>query len=113
MPYHITLTEQDQIMLLDLIAESYLIKCRKLRRPESIRMMSEYYIDACEKIRDNQIVVNHPKKNLFWWLRDNFAHTSDTFWLSARCQQAVLVCEAAAQGRYLAHKVSQNQLFKE
>jgi len=77
--------------------------------------MSEYYIDACEKIRDNNIVVNHPKKNLFWWLRDNFAHSSDRFWRSEQCQQAVALCEAAAQGRYLNYRLHRGaqRLFEE
>ena len=101
MPHIVKLTEQDQILLLNQLALNYEYKAdRKLRRESSIRQMSEYYIDAAEKIRDNYIEVRNTKNNFFLWLRDQFAHGHSSQYHSADGQEADLICLEASKGHY-------------
>lgn len=101
MPNIIKLTPEDQDLLMNQIAENYCYKTdRKLRRRESKQRMSEYYIDAIEKIDQNYIEVRHPKNNFFVWLEDQLAHSHKSQYDSPDCQRAREICRAASQGRY-------------
>lgn len=106
MAHTITLSEEDQILLLNQLAANWEYKAlKKLRNEDSIRAMSEYYIDACEKIRDNNIPVNHSTKNFFSWLSDQLKHGSSRQWRSEACQRAVEICEAARINRYTQYRL--------
>jgi len=113
MPHIVKLTEQDQILLMNLLAKSYEYKMKKkLRNQDSIRKMGEYYIDAIEKIRDNYIEVRNPK-NCFWtWLADNLRHSGDQIWNSADGQEADLICLDASKGTYDYHERKIRGLFE-
>lgn len=101
MPHVVKLTKQDQILLLNLLADSYEYKAeRKLRSEQAITKMGDYYINAAEKIRDNLIEVNSIKSNLFTWMTDQLKHSGTKIWHSPECQEALEVCAAASQGHY-------------
>lgn len=101
MPHTIKLTRSDQMLLLNLLADSFDYKVnKKLKSQESIQQMSEYYISAAEKIRDNYIEVRHPKNNFFTWFADNLSHSGREIWMSAECQQAMEICQAASKNIY-------------
>ena len=101
MPHIVKLAKQDQILLLEQLADNYDYKAtKKLRNPDSINKMSEYYIDAAEKIRDNEIAVNNPSRNLFTWLSDQLRHGSNQQYNSVECQRALEICQQAAKNRY-------------
>ena len=101
MPHVVKLTKQDQMLLINLLAQSYEYKInKKLQNKDSIRKMGNYYIDAIEKIQNNYIEVNSPK-NCFWtWLADNLKHSGTKIWHSPECQEALEICQAASQGQY-------------
>jgi len=101
MPHVVKLAEEDQMLLINLLAESYEYKInKKLQNKDSIRKMGNYYIDAIEKIKNNYIEVNN-SKNCFWtWLADNLKHSGTKIWHSPECQEALEVCQAASEGTY-------------
>ncbi len=116
MAHVVTLSEEDQILLLNQLAANWEYKAlKKLRNEHSIRAMSEYYIDACEKIRDNHIPVNHSTKNFFSWMMDQLKHGSSRQWKSDNCQRAIEICEAARTNRYnqLRLRRASQRLFEE
>lgn len=101
MPHTVKLTLEDQILLLNLLADSFDYKFeKKLKSQESIQQMSEYYISAAEKIRDNYIEVRHAKNNFFTWLADNLSHSGKDIYASDSCQTALEVCQAASRNTY-------------
>ena len=113
MPHIVKLTEQDKLLLINLLAESYEYKMeKKLRNQDSIHKMGEYYIDAIEKIRDNYIEVRNPKNCFFTWLIDNLRHSGDKIWNSADGQEADLICLEASKGTYDYRKRLSRGLFE-
>lgn len=101
MPHIVKLTKEDQMLLLDQLALNWEYKSnKKLRNPDSINKMSEYYIDAAEKIRDNSIAVNNIDRNFFTWLKDQLLHGSSRQYNTAACQRALEICQQAARNRY-------------
>jgi hypothetical protein len=115
MPHTVKLAGRDQILLLSLLADSYEYKSeRKLRNEDSIKKMSEYYIDAAEKIRDNYIDVNSTKSNFFKWVSNQLSHSGTKIWTSEECQEAIRVCEACSNNTYEKYRAQRaaNKLFE-
>ena len=115
MPHCVRLSRDDQIMLLNLLADSFDYKAEhKLRSEEKIAEMSRWYIDAAEKIRDNDIQVNNRRSNFWLWLKDQLAHSGTEIWRRPDCQEAVKLCEAAAEGTYDRYRLrrSAERLFE-
>ena len=105
MAHRIQLDPEDQLLLMNLLAESFEYKMRKLRRSDSITSFQNYYIDAIEKLRDNHIEVNHSKKNLFFWIKDNLAHSGDKIWNSRQCQQALEIIDSCCKNSYTRYRL--------
>ena len=106
MPHVVKLTEKDQRLLINILADSYEYKAtRKLKSEESIKKMGEYYINAAEKIRDNLIEVNSSKNNLFLWIKDQLGHSGTKIWTSPECTEALEICSAASDGTYLQRRL--------
>jgi hypothetical protein len=101
MPHIVRLRKEDQMLLLNLLADSFDYKIsRKLRNEDSKRKMSEWYIDAAEQIRDNHIPVNSQRSNLFVWLKDQFSHSGSEIWARPECQRACEICSQASANTY-------------
>jgi hypothetical protein len=105
MSHEVKLKRLHRIQILQALAESEEYKeFRKLRDPESIRMMKQQYANAAEKISyDLEIscgrVGTKAHDNLFGWIRDQIFHSGKL----ARQELGIAViaiCEAAGEGRY-------------
>jgi hypothetical protein len=105
MAHEVKLKKLHKIQILQALAESEDYKeFRKLRDPESIRIMKQQYSDAAEKIAyDPEIACGRvgykASDNLFGWIRDQMLHSGAL----ARQELGIAViaiCEAAGEGRY-------------
>lgn len=94
------LKAQDAVILLDLLYQSFEIKCRKLQRPDSFTQMCDYYADAAAKLGSGQIEIHRRGTNLITWLLDQFAHSGDRFWREPRTQEGIEICCQILEGRY-------------
>ena len=103
MTHHIKLTRNHQRVLIEAILISMDIKDKKLRNPDSKRIMEDYYNDAAKKVYDNDIECGktgtYPKDNIFGWLRDQFFH-SGRFPDTEFGKLAISICEACAHNEY-------------
>jgi hypothetical protein len=105
MTHTVKLKKLHKIQILQALAESEEYKeFRKLRDPESIRIMKKQYSDAAEKIAyDTEIscgrVGYQSSDNLFGYIRDQLLHSGKL----AKQELGIAViaiCEAAGEGRY-------------
>ena len=99
MTYKITLKRTHQIVLLEALADSCDYKISRLRNRDSISKMTEYYLDAATKIRDGQIEVRHPQKNLTAWMRDQFYHSGQLA-TTELGRMAIAICESISDQEY-------------
>ena len=105
MAHDVKLKKLHKIQILQALAESEEYKeFRKLRDPESIRIMKRQYEDAGLKIVNEPAigcgrVGTKPSDNLFGWIRDQILHSGKL----AKQELGIAViaiCEAAGEGRY-------------
>jgi hypothetical protein len=105
MAHEVKLKKLHKIQILQALAESEDYKeFRKLRDPESIRIMKQQYSDAAEKIAyDPEIscgrVGSRAGDNLFGWIVDQLNHSGKL----AKQELGIAVieiCKAAGEGRY-------------
>lgn len=116
MPFRIRLSEKDQKLLIDLLADSYEYKSMyKLKNEQSIKTMGEYYLDAADKIRANNIEVRDHRNSFFTWLLDNFLRSGNKFNRRPEVQNAIEIITACSQNRYDQYKIDQakRRLFKD
>ena len=99
MSYTIQLKRTHQLVLLETLATSCEYKIARLRNPETVQTMTEYYLDAAEKIRIGTITINHPTKNLAEWMRDQFNHSGNLN-RSELGKMAIGICEAIKYQEY-------------
>lgn len=103
MSHTITLTRNHQRVLIEALAISSEIKAKKLRNPSSIKLMNDYYLDAAQKIMNNNIACGkagrQPSDNLFAWIKDQLYHSGDMS-KTEFGQLALLICEAGAYNEY-------------
>jgi len=102
MSHTISLTKTHKRILLEALLESHTIKEKKLRNPEGLRIMTEMYNDAANKLLSNVECGKNGSKssdNLFGWLIDQFNHSGnlpDTEF----GKLAILICESAGRNQY-------------
>ena len=116
MPFRIRLSEKDQELLLNVLADSYEYKSMyKLRDEDKIRKMGEYYLDVADKIRANNIEVRDPRNSFFTWAIDNIHHSGTKINQREDVQQLLELLRACAENRYDQYKIDQakRRLFKE
>lgn len=116
MPYRIQLAREDQRLLLKLLADSCEYKAtKKLRSQEKIDQMSEYYLDAANKIFANDIEIRNARSNLFTWIQDQLAHSGQAIWTSRDCQQARDIIAACVSNTYAKYRLRRaaERIFEE
>ena len=105
MSHKVKLTKFHKTQILQTLADSEEYKeFKKLRDPESIRIMKKKYNEAATQIyTEREIVCGKvgikPSDNLFGWIRDQILHSGPL----AKQELGIAVisiCEAAGEGRY-------------
>jgi hypothetical protein len=102
MAHTIKLTRNHQRILIEALAISLEIKEIVLSK-KALETANRYYLDAAEKIKNNDIECGRtgkqPRDNLFAWLRDQFYH-SGSFEKTELGKLAIAICEAASYNEY-------------
>lgn len=105
MAHEVKLKKLHRIQILQALAESEEYKeFRKLRDPESIRLMKHNYSNAAEQIAQDPLIKcgrvgSKSGDNLFGWIRDQILH-SGPLAKQELGVAVVAICEAAGEGRY-------------
>ena len=102
MAHIIKLTPNHQRILIEALAISLEIKEQVLSK-RALEVANRYYLDAAEKIKNNNIECGRsgkqPRDNLFAWLRDQFYH-SGQFEKTELGKLSISICEAASYNEY-------------
>lgn len=93
MAHIVHLKKTDKLLLIEALAASMEFKYKKLRSPESIKLMEDNYADWAQKIVDLPIEIHNKGNNMMTWYIDQMRH-SGLFWDTKLCRQA---CDLANQ----------------
>lgn len=113
MTHTVSLTREDQRLMLEALVASQDIKEKKLQRQDSLDMMRKQYYEAAEKLLQ-PITIAQRNNNLMTWFIDQMKH-SGKLWNTELCSKACLVAQRVIDDEYTHYKSIQiyEDLFKE
>lgn len=83
----INLKMSDRALILEALAVSMEYKYKKLRNPESIKLMEDNYEKFAEDIANYPVEIHDRTNNPMTWFQDQLKH-SGLFWDTKLCSQA-------------------------
>lgn len=102
MTHTVTLTIDDQRLLIEAMACSQEYKWKKLQKQDSIDIMNKQYYDACLKFME-PITIAKRDNNIMTWFIDQMEH-SGKFYKTELCERAILVARAVIRDEYQHYK---------
>jgi len=98
MSHIVTLTVEDQKLMIEAMACSQEYKWKKLQKQDSIDAMNKQYYDACLKFME-PIEIRKQNNNIMTWFIDQMQH-SGKFWKTELCERAVCLANAVIRNEY-------------